>query len=169
MVTGSPTSRASVYGLRKTPLPMVVPTMTARPPQNPMTRGSPSPLTALLTAGSIRGPRAAGTRAITRVRSRPSPPAGLFQDLQRRRAEILHDQAAPRGRPPHVGDVRVQRLPQGPITLAHAVGQRAGPAEEHPALEIGVLRLGRERRFQTVHGGGDPRGPQRVRQLAGGD
>src|SRR6185369_9282847 len=38
IATGSPTSWASVYGLRKTPLPIVIPTMRAKPPQNPITR-----------------------------------------------------------------------------------------------------------------------------------
>ena len=38
ITAGSPTSRARVCGLRKMPLPMVIPTITARPPQKPMTR-----------------------------------------------------------------------------------------------------------------------------------
>src|SRR6266487_3279803 len=38
METGSPTSLARVKGFRKTPLPIVMPTISAKPPQKPMTR-----------------------------------------------------------------------------------------------------------------------------------
>src|SRR5215470_8203736 len=139
---------------------MVVPTMTASPPVNPMTRRRPSSPAMRPPVYAERPPlRAAASIQL----------AGLLQDVERRRAEVLHDETVPGGRPAQVGDVRVESLPQLAVALPYAVGQRARRTQEEAALQVGILGLGGQGGFQAVRGRLDAPGLEGLGELPRGD
>src|SRR5205809_6441934 len=113
MATGSPTSRASVYGLRKTPLPIVIPTTSATPPPKPTTRfRSPPPAGPPVMA---RDPTAPGAQSIReQLQSAPVP-----SDPYRLPPEDVAD--PPHGLAPTLRPVRPRPVLAGPLAGPGAV------------------------------------------------